>query len=48
MRALADQTRSLDDAGRYRPQMVFYTVRAQAWDHLGPDLPKFEHMPPPM
>jgi hypothetical protein len=37
---------SLDDPGRYRAQMVFYTVRGHAWDHLDPDLPKFEHMPP--
>jgi hypothetical protein len=36
----------IDDPGRYRPQMVFYTVRGHAWDHLDPDLPKFEHMPP--
>ena len=38
---------SLDDPGRYRPQMVFYAIRGYAWDHLDPDLPKFERMPPP-
>lgn len=37
---------SLDDPGRYKPQMVFYAVRGHAWDKLDPDLPKFEHMPP--
>ena len=37
---------SLDDPGRYRPQMVLYGVRGHAWDHLDPALPKFEKMPP--
>jgi hypothetical protein len=37
---------SLDDPGRYRPQMVFYTLRRHAWDHLDPDPQKFERMPP--
>jgi hypothetical protein len=37
---------SLDDPGRYRPQLVSYTVRGHAWDHLDPELPKFERMPP--
>ncbi len=37
---------SLDDPGRYRPQVVTYGVRGHGWDHLDPDLPKFEHMPP--
>jgi hypothetical protein len=37
---------SLDDPGRYQPDMVTYTVRGHAWDHLDPALPKFERMPP--
>ncbi len=37
---------SLDDPGRYKPQMVFYGVRGHAWDHLDPALPKFDKMPP--
>jgi hypothetical protein len=37
---------SLDDPGRYKPQAVTYTVRGLAWDHLDPDVPKFETMPP--
>ena len=38
---------SLDDPGRYAPQMVLYTVRGHGWDHVDPALPKFEKMPPP-
>jgi hypothetical protein len=37
---------SLDDPGRYQPQMVTYAVRAHAWDHVDPAVPKFERMPP--
>ncbi len=37
---------SLDDPGRYKPQMVFYGVRGHAWDRLDPALPKFDTMPP--
>lgn len=37
---------SLDDPSRYRPQMVTYRLRAQAWDHLDPAVPKFDGMPP--
>ena len=37
---------SLDDPGHYKPQMVLYTVRGHAWDHVAPDLPQFERMPP--
>jgi hypothetical protein len=36
---------SLDDPGRYEPQMVTYTVRGHAWDRLDPVVPKFEKMP---
>ena len=37
---------SLDDPGRYRPQLVTYTVSGHAWDQLDPALPKFDRMPP--
>jgi hypothetical protein len=37
---------SLDDPARYQPQMVFWTTAGHAWDQLGPDLVKFEKMPP--
>lgn len=36
---------SLDDAARYRPQAVTYTVRGLAWDNLAADVQKFERMP---
>lgn len=37
---------SLDDPGRFEPQMLTYAVRAQAWDMVDPSLQKFERMPP--
>jgi hypothetical protein len=37
---------SLDDPGRYLPQMVVWAKRGHAWDHLDSSLPKFETMPP--
>jgi hypothetical protein len=37
---------SLDDPGRYKPQMVLYRVRGHAWDHVDPALPAFGKMPP--
>ncbi len=37
---------SLDDPGLFRPQIVVYTVRGQAWDQMDAALPKFERMPP--
>lgn len=36
---------SLDDPGRYKPQMVTYTARGYVWDKVDPDLPRFEKMP---
>jgi hypothetical protein len=36
---------SLDEPDRYRPQMVTYTSRGHAWDHLDPAIPKFRKMP---
>ncbi len=37
---------SLDDPGRFKPQVVTYAVRGHAWDYLDPALPKFDRMPP--
>jgi hypothetical protein len=37
---------SLDDPSRYKPQVVTYTARGYAWDHLDATVPKFEKMPP--
>lgn len=37
---------SLDDPGRYAPQAVTYRVRGHVWDHLDPNLPTFDRMPP--
>jgi hypothetical protein len=37
---------SLDDPGRYKPQMVTYHVRGHGWDRLDPSLPTFDRMPP--
>ena len=37
---------SLDDPGRFKPQIVTYAVRGHAWDPLDPALPKFDKMPP--
>ena len=36
---------SLDDPGRFQPQVVTYAVRAHAWDSLDPGLQSFEKMP---
>lgn len=37
---------SLDDPGRYRPQIVTWTASAQPWDMVAPDIPHFTQMPP--
>lgn len=42
---LAVHAASLDDPGRYRPQVATYGIRGHAWDHLGPALQRFERMP---
>ena len=36
---------SLDDPSRYKPQVVTYTVRGHAWDHIDPALTRFDKMP---
>lgn len=37
---------SLDDPGRYKPQMVMYRASSHAWDKVDPALPRFDGMPP--
>jgi hypothetical protein len=37
---------SLDDPGRYKPQIVTYRARGHAWDRIDPALPQFDGMPP--
>jgi hypothetical protein len=37
---------SLDEPGRFAPQMLTYRVRGLAWDTIDPSLPAFERMPP--
>lgn len=37
---------SLDDPSRYKPQLVSWNSTGHAWDHLDPDLPRFDRMPP--
>jgi hypothetical protein len=37
---------SLDDPTRYKPQLISWAAAAQPWDHVDPQLPKFEKMPP--
>jgi hypothetical protein len=36
---------SLDEPDRYKPQMVTYRVRGEAWDRIDPGLPGFDRMP---
>ncbi len=36
---------SLDEPGRYQPQVVTYAVRAHAWDFVDPALARFDKMP---
>lgn len=44
--AVAITAGSLDDPGRFKPQMVIYASRGQAWDHVDPALTRFPGMPP--
>jgi hypothetical protein len=37
---------SLDDPGRYQPQIVMWASAAQAWDHLDPAIARVDKMPP--
>ncbi len=42
---IAIHAASLDDPGRFKPQIVTYTVRGHSWDTLDSSLKKFERMP---
>jgi hypothetical protein len=37
---------SLDDPGRFNPQVVTYSIRGHAWDRIDSSLQTFERMPP--
>ena len=37
---------SLDDPSMFKPQAVLYTSAGHAWDHVDPELPKFEKLWP--
>jgi hypothetical protein len=37
---------SLDDPGRFNPQVVTYSVCGHEWDKIDPSLQAFERMPP--
>ena len=37
---------SLDEPGRFAPQVLTYGVRGLAWDAIDPSLQAFERMPP--
>lgn len=43
---MAIRAMSLDDPSWYRPTMDIYTVSAQPWDHMNPELAKFPKLPP--
>lgn len=36
-----------DDPTLFKPEIVVYASRGQAWDHLDPALARFSEMPPP-
>jgi hypothetical protein len=36
---------SLDDPSRFKPQLSVYGKSGFSWDHIDPDLPKFDRMP---
>ena len=38
---------SLDDPSEFQPGRNFYTVSAQKWDYMNPELPKFALPSPP-
>ena len=42
---IAVHAASLDDPSQFKPQMVTYCIRGNAWDTLDPPLLKFERMP---
>jgi hypothetical protein len=42
---IAVHAASLDDAGRFTPVAVTYSIRALPWDQMDPELQAFEKMP---
>ena len=42
---IAVHAASLDEPSQFRPQVVTYTSRGQAWDTLDPTLQSFDRMP---
>lgn len=38
---------SLDQPSGFQPAIDVYTGSAQLWDHMNPELPKFQKFPPP-
>ena len=36
---------SLDDPSKFRPSQDIFTVSAQPWDHMNPELPKVPRLP---
>ena len=42
---IAVHAASLDDPGRFAPQVVTYAIRGHTWDRMDPSLPAFEKMP---
>lgn len=37
---------SLDDPGRFNPQVITYAIRSLPWDAYDPALPTFDRLPP--
>jgi hypothetical protein len=37
---------SLDDPGEFQPEADIFVKSAQPWDHMNPDLPKYQTYPP--
>jgi hypothetical protein len=37
---------SLDDPSAFRPEADTFVKRAQPWDHMNPELPKYQTYPP--
>ena len=37
---------SLDDPGEFRPEADIFVASAQPWDHMNPELPKYDTYPP--
>ena len=44
--ALFVHAASLDDPSQFKPTGVVYAGSAQAWDHMDPELPSFDKLPP--